>query len=287
MKVCRKCNNEYKEAYSFCPKCGTPHDPKMKYAKIPGEISHESKETAVKVWNIILYVFGSLLICAYLLSFKEDIKSSIFAILFGLSLFQIFYKLLEDNLNINKSFLKVLRIILPIVIMITWGICCPVDNTNTDFDSSTSMEQKENVKKKDEDKNTTQTPEVKPEEKEETTTEPKEEQPPVVEETKKTIISINYNELGEYGKMQEYEGADDYFYHIPNGTYKVTRKSGKDSVCFLWVFYKKSYQDTWGTEYNSKEKFTYKSNGQSETITITDDVMLYNSNNCNYELEQK
>ena len=87
--------------------------------------------------------------------------------------------------------------------------------------------------------------------------------------------------------MQDYEGADDYFYYIPSGTYEVTRTSGKDSICFLWVFYKKANKGSWGTEYDTKDKFTFKSNSQKETIVITNDVMVYNSNNCNYSFEKK
>ena len=280
MKVCRKCDNEYKDDYSFCPKCGTPHNPNTKYAKIPGELSHEAKEKLVFIFNILLYIVGAVIICIYLLNFKNDVKSSIFAILFGLSLFQIFYKLLETKSN--TKLLMVLRVVIPLLLFIVWMICCPIKDKNEPkktLDDNTEINQRNEEPSKNETTvdNTEEIPQ------QPTSTE----EPEKEKENNKEIYEINYKELGKVGKMQDYEGADDYFYYIPSGTYEVTRKSGKDSICFLWIFYKKANKGSWGTEYDTKEKFTFKSNGQKETIGITSDVMVYNSNNCNYLFEKK
>lgn len=38
MKECRKCKNQYKDVYSYCPKCGTPYDINIKRAKVPDEV---------------------------------------------------------------------------------------------------------------------------------------------------------------------------------------------------------------------------------------------------------
>lgn len=99
-----------------------------------------------------------------------------------------------------------------------------------------------------------------------------------------TVYNLNYNELGNYGRKQEYEGDDEIFYYFPNGIYLVERKNGSDSYCYLWLLDKNGYQTEWGTAYNSAGKYTYSYNGQSKSITITENVTLWNSNNCSYEL---
>lgn len=124
MKICRKCENEYKDVYLFCPKCGTPFDPKMKYAKIPGHVSHETLDILIKIFNILLYVFGLFIIFIYLINFKINIKDSIFAIIFGLSLFKIFYDLLRENLKkVNRIIILAIRIVIPTIILIIWMNC--------------------------------------------------------------------------------------------------------------------------------------------------------------------
>ena len=118
MKICRKCKIEYKDDYIYCPKCGTPYDEKMKPAKIPGDISGGMVSTFTKIWNGLLYGFGGLLILAYITSFKEDIISSIFAILFGLSLFKCLYKVIEDKFTqIDEKYIKIARVAIPFIIV--------------------------------------------------------------------------------------------------------------------------------------------------------------------------
>lgn len=127
MKTCRKCQNKYKDLYIYCPKCGTPCDEKMKYAKVPGEINGDIIEMLKKIWNGILYGLGGSLIFAYLLTINENPRESIFAILFGLSLFQIFYKLASKKANSDKinKFLKIARLVFPVIILIIWMMCFP------------------------------------------------------------------------------------------------------------------------------------------------------------------
>lgn len=122
MKVCKKCKNEYKEDYIYCPKCGQPYDDNMKRVKTPGDVSGSASSVLLLIWNIILYIIGSLFILAGLISINSEPLSSLFMILFGLSLFQIFYKLLEDKTNLNTIIIKVARIVLPIFFIILFGL---------------------------------------------------------------------------------------------------------------------------------------------------------------------
>ena len=46
MKSCRKCKNEYKDEYNYCPKCGTPYDKNVKKTKVPGGIG-------LAIWSLL------------------------------------------------------------------------------------------------------------------------------------------------------------------------------------------------------------------------------------------
>ena len=134
MKVCRKCKENYKEEYAFCPKCGTPYDEKIKKIKVPNEMGSKAINIIKTIINIFLYGFGVLLILAYLMTINKNPFESIFAILFGLSLFQIFYKIVENKFNFDKKVLIIARIVLPIVILILWMISFPgQSNSQKDY----------------------------------------------------------------------------------------------------------------------------------------------------------
>ena len=159
MKECRKCKNQYKDVYSYCPKCGTPYDINIKRAKVPDEVDAGTMSIVKKILNIILYIFGGLLIAAYLTSITKNPGESIFAILFSLSLFQIFYKLIGNKFNtIDEKYLKIARIALPIIILIAWMICFPAktERNNENNDSKTKENEiiKQEDNKKDEAKKT-------------------------------------------------------------------------------------------------------------------------------------
>lgn len=154
MKVCRKCKIEYKDAYSFCPKCGTPYDENMKRAKVPGGINGGPVDIINKIWNIFLYGFGGLLILAYITTITKNPGESIFAILFGLSLFQVFYELIGDKFNtIDEKYLKTARVVLPILILIVWMTCFPGE-TSTTQSNQNNDNNKNNVVEKQDDKKT-------------------------------------------------------------------------------------------------------------------------------------
>lgn len=131
MKVCKKCKNEYKEDYIYCPKCGQPYDDNMKKVKTPESISGGTESTLKLIWNIILYIFGGFTIFGSLLTIFEDPISSIVGILFGLSLFQFIYKIIEDKTMIDSKYLKIARIVIPIVLLITIGLVYKGDGQTT------------------------------------------------------------------------------------------------------------------------------------------------------------
>ena len=274
MKVCRKCKREYKDDYIYCPKCGTPYDEKMKPVKIPGDISG-GFNIVKKIWTGFLYGFGGLLILAYLSSFKEDVISSIFAILFGLSLFKIFYTMIEDKFtNLDEKYIKIARILIPIGLFILWIICAPVENIEDKNDNlpQNNIEQKENI---DKDVINTENTDNKENNKNDDSTNI---------EVEETVYHLQYNELGEFGKYVEYENKNSIFYYFPDGQYKIEVTNLNDNFCFLWIDYREGYQNgNHGTAYNNKEKLTFTSTQKTNSVTLDSSVHIYNSNDCDYK----
>lgn len=132
MKVCKKCKNEYKEDYIYCPKCGQPYDDNMKRVKTPGDVSGSTSSILFLIWNIILYIFGGFTILGSLFSIADDPVSSIVGILFGLSLFQFIYRIIEDKTMIDSKYLKIARVVIPIVLLILIGLVYNGDAKTTD-----------------------------------------------------------------------------------------------------------------------------------------------------------
>lgn len=270
MKTCRKCKKEYKDDYIYCPKCGTPYDEKMKAVRTPGDIGGLDS----KIWNGFLYGVGGLLILVYLSSFTEDIVSSIFAILFGLSLFKVFYTLIEDKFSqIDEKYIKIARIVLPILILFVWIICTPVENVETEDNGfqSNVVDKEENVPIKDDSVDNE-------------TSSDESEKETIKEEPKETVYTIKYNELGEYGKYMEFEKKNVIFYYLPDGKYKVEATNMNENICFLWIDYREGYQNgNYGTAYNSKEMLKFTTTSKNNTVSIDSSVHIYNSNNCDYK----
>ncbi len=79
----------------------------------------------LKIWNITLYILGGLIILAYLLDSESTIKTTITMVLFGMSLFKITYVKIGALLNIDKKYLKIIRVIVPIVLFIIAMIVTP------------------------------------------------------------------------------------------------------------------------------------------------------------------
>ena len=118
----------------------------MKSVKTPGDIS-VGFDIINKIWNGFLYGIGGILILVYITSFKEDMVSSIFAILFGLSLFKVFYKLIEEKFpQIEDKYIKIARVTLPIILLIVWMNCSPAEEPTSDNENSqTNIVEKDNA----------------------------------------------------------------------------------------------------------------------------------------------
>ena len=274
MKICRKCKVEYKNDYVYCPKCGTPYDENMKPVKTPGDIGGVIK----KIWNGFLYGFGSLLILAYLASFKENIISSVFAILFGLSLFKVFYTIIENKFTqVDEKYIKISRVIIPIVLLILWMMCTPVENIE---DENNKLPQNNIEQKEDIDNDIIDT-----ENKDDKNEDNNEFEDDVKEEDQETTYILKYNEVGEFGKYVEYENENEIFYYFPDGQYKIEATSLNDNVCFLWIDYREGYQNgNYGTAYNNKEKLTFMASKKINSVNLDSSVHIYNSNDCDYRL---
>lgn len=132
MKTCKKCKNEYKDDYTYCSKCGQPYDDNLKRVKTPGDVSGSASSVLKLIWNIVLYIFGGFTILGCLFSIVEDPVSSIVGILFGLSLFQFIYKIIEDKTMIDTKYLKIARVVIPIVLLIVIGLVYKDNGQNTD-----------------------------------------------------------------------------------------------------------------------------------------------------------
>ncbi|MBQ9024389.1 MAG: hypothetical protein IJ105_04130 [Bacilli bacterium] len=130
MKICKKCKKEYKEDYIYCPKCGQPYDDNMKRVKTPGDVSGSATSIIKLICNIILYIIGSITAFVFLITTIEMPVAGIIGVLFGLSLFPVFYRLIEEKTNINKYVLIAIRIVLPFILFITMLIAVPSSDTN-------------------------------------------------------------------------------------------------------------------------------------------------------------
>lgn len=153
MKICKKCKREFKDDYIYCPQCGKPYDDSVKPVKTPGDIGESISSTLFKIWNIILYIYGGFIILGCILTIVDDPVTSIVGILFGLSLFQIIYKLIEEKTMIDEKFLKIARIVLPIVLIIVIGIVAPSEpqtaSKNTTNNTAENISDTESVQNND------------------------------------------------------------------------------------------------------------------------------------------
>ena len=120
MKVCKKCNREYKDEYVFCPKCGKPYDDKKRPVKTPIDYDGGVIDTIYKLFIIFLYLIGSIFIIISLVGITKNVFFSIIGLFFGLSFFKAFYDLIENQTKIDSFIITIMRIGLPLVLFIMW-----------------------------------------------------------------------------------------------------------------------------------------------------------------------
>lgn len=275
MRDCRKCNNRYNEKYSFCPKCGTPFDVNAKKTKVPNVTISNPPSVSKIIIDTILYMIGGLIALANIFA-KGDLISRFIMILFGLSLFSISYKLISNKFSNPEidTVLKVLRVVIPIGLIFVsffydvFIYDSPTTSTTSTTETVTQNEQQSQNMNKQKEENTVG------------------KQKSIEEHQKKeeVIYELTYNKAGKYGKQKEYEGSNEYFYYFPDGKYSIELIRQSGVACFLWIDYNNGYNTEFGTAYNNKEKLTFTTVGQSNFATLTSNLHIYNSNDCDYKL---
>ena len=130
MKKCIKCNNEYKDDYIYCPKCGNPYDSSKKAVKTPGDIVGTSTSILKKIGVIAAYVFGSIMILSAFIT-PNNFVSSLVSILLGLSFFKIIYTFIGNKLNIDDNKLLIIRIVVPVILLLLFGLVNPTTDSDT------------------------------------------------------------------------------------------------------------------------------------------------------------
>ena len=119
--------------------------------KLAKKENDSNNPSTTKVWNIILYGLGGLVIFGGLDYLSSDLLYSILTILFGLSLFQVLYIKVGEKFNIDEKKLKVARIVLPIILLFLVGLVAPTEtaDNNANDDRNTNTQEKTDSKTKE------------------------------------------------------------------------------------------------------------------------------------------
>ncbi|MGB4984726.1 MAG: hypothetical protein WBO70_03000 [Erysipelotrichaceae bacterium] len=113
MRKCKRCKNEFKDEYLFCPKCGSCY---YNNQKVTYSINHFNK-----IGDIILYVIGSISIVGFFNIMFSNFVSGFVGLLFAISLLPITYELLEGSImNASDKTNKLVRILVPIVLLLVF-----------------------------------------------------------------------------------------------------------------------------------------------------------------------
>lgn len=142
MKKCSKCGSEINEEFKYCEHCGQ----KLEETEIRQEGDNQNKILKNinnnKNANIIRYCIGGLFLVGGLTSLPTI--EGFFAILFGISIMPIVYKVLSDKKNIN---FKGIQIIIPVVLFILFGLTNSISNrdytSNENFDNDNDIQASE------------------------------------------------------------------------------------------------------------------------------------------------
>lgn len=107
------------------------------------------------------------------------------------------------------------------------------------------------------------------------------------EDTNKSnnVISLNYNELGEYGKEDQYGNEVSIRYYIPEGTYNVKALT-RNAQFFIEKV--KIYKNSNGYyESETVKHIQLKEIGSEESINIKSDECIFLTINSNISLEKQ
>lgn len=106
MKICPSCHNEYEDTSDICPKCGAFYQKKFKFPSI-----------FKLIFYFYVYGIGVLVFLASIISIKEDFITSLYGFLFSLSLIKPIYTFFFNKFNLNKKYMLILRIIIPLILI--------------------------------------------------------------------------------------------------------------------------------------------------------------------------
>lgn len=254
---CKNCGNKIKENNEFCTECG------LKVQKSIVE-THKNKEAG----NQVRVIFGVIFIISGLSGISLGNYEYVFLLLLGISLYPTFYSFLK----IDKPNITFYQIIIPIIFLILFIFSITNKTTNNSVNSeynSSGIAIKDKKNQVNDLKN-----KLENEEKPENSNE--------INETKKMLI--NFEKLGDYGRYEEYENKQKVFYYFPDGDYKIVLTEKNDKLCFLWLEYNKKNKTKFGSQYDVKERLQFSESQKYNYVTMSSDLHIYNSNNCNYEL---
>lgn len=290
MSKCVKCGAELREDLNFCTKCGHKIEDEETIIKKKESIE-KAKSTGRKAINYIIstirYVIGIpvlLLGLILALDFKHgagNVYDGIFFMIIAFSIMPFTYKPLRKK--IEKGGLIVLQIGLPIFLFIFLIISSVIlfppkesaEKTNeqetittNDSELNNNIEQEKQDIAKEDDKN---------------------EETNIVNNdnsiNEKLKFTIKDGETEEYAQIDYFDGKPYTRYYIPNGDYKVKALSKRSG---LYVESKEIIRNSDGFD---EEAYTVKkvdlpNIGDTDTITITDDVCVSFIVNSNVEFEQ-
>ena len=245
---CKNCGNKINENQNFCTECGLK-------VESNNEVSRKNNST-LKWFRVI---FAVIFIIVGLSNILIGNYQFIFMLFLGVSLYPQFYYFLK----INKSKITFYQILIPIILLALFNITNKISKSAT-ISKNVSSEIIINEKNNQID------------------TAKNEEKVAISSETKKMLIS--FEELGSYGHYEEYENKPKIFYYLPNGDYKIVLTEKNDKLCFLWVEYNKKNKPEYGSQYDVKERLQFSEIQEYNYVTMSSDLHIYNSNNCNYEL---
>lgn len=289
MKKCVKCGAELRDDLNFCTKCGHKIEDEetiIKKKENIEKVKNTGKKAISYIISTIRYVIAiPIILIALILIFDNkgagNIYDGIFFVIIAFSIMPFTYKPLREKMK--KGGLVALQIGLPIFLFIfllfSSIILFPpeVKNEETNKQENVKIENKE-------ENNKVETVEK---EKEATQDNKEETDIQVVENDieEKLKFTIKDGETEEYAKIDYFDGKPYTRYHIPNGEYRVKALSKRSG------FFVESKEIILNSDGYNEPAYTIKkvdlqSIGDTDTITITDDLCISLIINSNIEFEQ-
>lgn len=289
MKKCVKCGAELRDDLNFCTKCGHKIEDEetiIKKKENIEKVKNTGKKAISYIISTIRYVIAvPIILIALILIFDNkgagSIYDGIFFVIIAFSIMPFTYKPLREKMK--KGGLVALQIGLPIFLFIfllfSSIILFPpeIKNEETNKQENVKIENKE-------ENNKVETVEK---EKEATQDNKEETDIQVVENDieEKIKFTIKDGETEEYAKIDYFDGKPYTRYHIPNGEYRVKALSKRSG------FFVESKEIILNSDGYNEPAYTIKkvdlqSIGDTDTITITDDLCISLIINSNIEFEQ-